>query len=302
MNKDALMRLPLAAARPRQRYLHNTLRFWRRHSTVAINLSVVALVVCVLFVLLADVIAPYDPTAIHLRSRLLPPLANTQPDSFLLGTDATGRDLFSRILYGGRISLAVAAISTTLGLVLGTLLGLLSGYLRGHFDTVLMYLVDVQLSLPFVLLAVAVALVFGTSPVVLIGLAALSTWPVYARVVRGAVLSLREREFIIAAQALGADRAHIMLSHLLPNLVAPLLVLATLSVGRVILLESSLSFLGIGIQPPTPSWGGMINEGRDYLSSAWWIATVPGLVLVVVTMAIGTIGDWLSDLVDVAGS
>lgn len=302
MSKDALLRLPLAPVPARPRPWQSAIRFWQKYATPAVTVSLIALVVCVTLVLLADVIAPYNPTSINLRNRLVAPFAATGPDSFLLGTDATGRDLLSRVLYGGQISLAVAALSTLLGLVLGVLLGILSGYLRGPVDTVIMYLVDVQLSLPFVLLAVAVALVLGTSPVILIGLAALSTWPVYARVVRGSVLSLREREFIIAAQALGATRIQIMLAHLLPNLVAPIVVLATLSVGRVILLESSLSFLGIGIQPPTPSWGGMINEGRDYLSTAWWIATVPGLALVVVTMAIGTIGDWLSDLVDVASS
>jgi peptide/nickel transport system permease protein len=302
MSKDAVLRLPLAPARPKPRFWQSAVRFWQKNATPAVTLSIIALVLCVTLVLVADVIAPYNPTAINLRNRLVPPFASTVPDSFLLGTDATGRDLFSRVLYGGQISLAVAALSTGIGLVLGVLLGILSGYLRGPVDTIIMYLVDVQLSLPFVLLAVAVALVLGTSPVVLIGLAALSTWPVYTRVVRGAVLSLREREFIIAAQALGATRLQIMLAHLLPNLVAPIVVLATLSIGRVILLESSLSFLGIGIQPPTPSWGGMINEGRDYLSTAWWIATVPGLALVIVTMAIGTIGDWLSDLVDVASA
>jgi len=157
----------------------------------------------------------------------------------------------------------------------------------------------VQLSLPFLLLAVAVALVLGTSLSVLIFLAALATWPVYTRVVRGMVLSLREREFVIAARALGATNLHIMIRHLLPNLAAPLLVLATLSIGRIILLESGLSFLGIGVQPPTPSWGNMINEGREYLSTAWWLATMPGVALVVLTMTVGTIGDWLRDLMDI---
>jgi peptide/nickel transport system permease protein len=167
-------------------------------------------------------------------------------------------------------------------------------------DSLIMYLVDVQLALPFILLAVAVALVLGTSLTVLIGLAALSTWPVYARVVRGIVLSLRSREFVVAARALGATPLHIMWFHLIPNLISSLMVLAMLNVGRIILLESGLSFLGIGVQPPTPSWGNMINEGRQYLSSAWWLSTMPGLALLLLTMAVGTLGDWLRDLMDVS--
>ncbi len=136
----------------------------------------------------------------------------------------------------------------------------------------------------------------------LIGLAAISTWSLYARVIRGEVLSLREREFIVAARSLGARDGYIMLRHMLPNLAGPLLVLGTLSVGRIILLESGLSFLGIGVQPPTPSWGGMINDGRDYLSSAWWLATLPGVALMLLVLAVGTLGDWLRDRLDVAVS
>lgn len=255
------------------------------------------LALLVIAILFADSVAPNDPNTMRLRARLSPPFMN--PD-FLLGTDATGRDILSRILHGGRVSLLVGFAATLLGLAVGTLLGVVSGYLRGWIDTVVMYLVDVQLALPFLLLAVSVALVLGTSMSVLIGLAALSTFPAVARVVRGLVLALREREFVTAAQTLGGTRWHIMRQHLLPNLVAPLLVLATISVGRIILLESGLSFLGIGVQPPTPSWGGMINEGREYLAIAWWLATMPGLALVVLTMTVGILGDWLRDLMDVS--
>jgi len=248
-------------------------------------------------VLLADVLTPHRPETINLRARLAPPLTLTEHP---LGTDATGRDVLTRILHGGRVSLLVGVVSTLIGLALGTLLGIISGYFRGWLDELIMYLVDVQLALPFVLLAVAVALVLGRSLPVLIGLAALSTWSLYARVIRGEVLSLREREFIVAARSLGAQDAYIMLRHMLPNLAGPLLVLGTLSVGRIILLESGLSFLGIGIQPPTPSWGGMINDGRDYLSSAWWLATLPGVALMLLVLAVGTLGDWLRDRLDVA--
>jgi peptide/nickel transport system permease protein len=282
---------------PAQRRIAGMLwQFWKKRANLAVTLSIVVLVLLLAAVLLADAIAPHSPGTINLRSRLLPPF--TDP-AFPLGTDATGRDIFSRILYGGQVSLAVSLFASIGGLALGTLLGLVSGYSRGLVSDIIMYLVDVQLALPFLLLAVSVALVLGTSITVLIGLAALSTWPVYARVVRGSVLTLREREFVVAAQAAGASHVHIMRWHLLPNLVAPLVVLVMLNVGRIILLESGLSFLGIGVQPPTPSWGIMINEGREYLSSAWWLSIMPGIVLILLTMAVGTIGDWLRDLMDV---
>jgi peptide/nickel transport system permease protein len=270
---------------------------WRRNLTPAVVISLIVLAAILAVTLLADMIAPHQPGTINLRFRLMEPLVNP---AYPFGTDATGRDIFSRVVYGGQISLLVSVVATVTGLALGTALGLVSGFMRGRIDSAIMYLVDVQLALPFILLAVAVALVLGTSLTVLIGLAALSTWPVYARVVRGIVLSLRHREFVVAAQAVGATPLHIMWFHLVPNLVSPLMVLAMLNVGRIILLESGLSFLGIGVQPPTPSWGNMINEGREYLSSAWWLSTVPGIALLLVTMAVGTLGDWLRDLMDVS--
>jgi peptide/nickel transport system permease protein len=263
---------------------------------LSVVISALVLMLLVLAVLFADVITPLKPEAINLRARLAAPLTLAEHP---LGTDATGRDILSRILHGGRVSLVVGMLAVGMGMVAGTVLGLISGYFRGWLDEVIMYLVDVQLALPFVLLAVAVSLVLGTSLIVLIGLAALSTWSLYARVIRGEVLSLREREFIAAARAIGASDEHIMRRHLLPNLIAPLLVLTTLGVGRIILLESGLSFLGIGVQPPTPSWGGMINDSRDYLSSAWWLSAMPGAALMLLVLALGTLGDWLRDRLDV---
>jgi len=289
LNNAVVSMPPTAAARAQVRR--------PRRLNVAVLLSAAVLIVMTTAVLLADVLTPHRPETINLRARLAPPLTLTEHP---LGTDATGRDVLTRILHGGRVSLLVGVVSTLIGLALGTLLGIISGYFRGWLDELIMYLVDVQLALPFVLLAVAVALVLGRSLPVLIGLAALSTWSLYARVIRGEVLSLREREFIVAARSLGAQDAYIMLRHMLPNLAGPLLVLGTLSVGRIILLESGLSFLGIGIQPPTPSWGGMINDGRDYLSSAWWLATLPGVALMLLVLAVGTLGDWLRDRLDVA--
>jgi len=291
-NEPVATSTPIHLAKTRRRLLPARM-------TWAVAISIVAVLLLTGMVVMADIIAPTDPTQINLRARLLPPFSTQNDTLFLLGTDATGRDLFSRVLHGGQVSLLVGATATILGLVIGAFIGVISGYMRGWLDEVLMYFIDVQLALPFVLLAVAVALVLGTSPAVLIGLAALSTVPLYARVVRAEVLSLREREFIIAARACGGSAWHIMWRHLMPNLIAPLLVLAALSVGRIILLESGLSFLGIGIQPPTPSWGGMINDGRDYLSNEWWVSTVPGVALLILTLSVGTIGDWLRDMSDV---
>jgi peptide/nickel transport system permease protein len=270
---------------------------WLSQINGAVLLACVTLLVLIAAALFAEVIAPGDPSAQSLRARLTPPFSTP---AHPLGTDGTGRDMLVRLLHGGRVSLFIGIAATIVGTSFGVLLGLVSGYARGWADEIISYLAEVQLSLPFILLAVAVALVLGRSLPVLIGLAALSTWPVYARVVRGEVLSLREREFVVAARALGAGSIRIIRHHLLRNIAAPILVLATINIGRIILLESGLSFLGIGIQPPTPSWGNMISDGREVLPIAWWISTLPALALMALTLAIGTLGDWLRDVLDVA--
>lgn len=292
-----------------EKYYEKVYHRWRRRLwaisrriPLYIWLAVVFLIFLVIGILAAETLAPYDPTTISLLNRLDPPVFMPEGTSaYLLGTDATGRDIFSRILYGGQVSLQVGLIATTIGALIGTLLGIIGGFFKGWIDALIMFLADVQLSLPFLLLAIAVALVLGTSLTVLIGIAAFATWPAYTRVLRGVVLSLRERDYVIAARSIGAGDLHIMWKHIMPGLVTPLLVLATLNIGRLILLESSLSFLGIGIPPTTPSWGNMINEGREYLSTAWWISVMPGIALLILTMSIGTIGDWLRDVFDVRG-
>ena len=264
-----------------------------------IVLSLVIISTIVFCALFAPWISPTDFNAMAFSDRLSAPALFTESASpYLLGTDHVGRDVFTRILYGARVSLLVGAVATLIGLAIGVILGVASGYVGGYMDSFIMYLVDVQLSLPFLLLAIAIALVLGNSVPVLIGIAALAIWPQYARVCRAVVLSLRERDYVVAAYALGASSSHITRFHLLPGLVAPVLVLATITVGRVILIESALSFLGIGIKPPTPSWGGMIDEGRDYLATAWWVSTMPGIALTLLIMAIGTVGDWLRDVLD----
>ena len=276
--------------------------WWRHNSNLAVNISVLVVIAILLLSVFADALAPYDPGAIDLRSRLKPPAwADGAAEDWAhpLGTDRIGRDVLSRTLHGGRVSLAIGLLASLAGLVVGTALGLVSGYVRGAFDHLIMYLIDVQLSLPFILLAIALALILGNSLVVLIGIAALSAWPFYARVVRGSVLSLRRRDFTIAAQALGASPLHIIVKHLLPNVLSPILVIATLSLARIILLESGLSFLGIGVPPTIPSWGNMIDEGRGNLNNAAWIALAPSVFLMLLTMAVGTLGDWLRDVTDV---
>lgn len=251
----------------------------------------------------APLLTPHDPTSSSLLQRLQPPAFAGGSWTHPLGTDHLGRDVLARSLYGARVSLLVAGIATIVGAVIGTLLGLLAAVRPGSLaDHVVTYLIDVQLSLPFILLAIAVALVLGTSLPVLVALAALATWPAYARVVRGVALSLREREFVMAARALGAGEARLMLRHVLPNLAAPLIVLATLSVGSIVLFESALSFIGIGIRPPTPSWGVMIADGREYLARAWWLSIVPSAFLVALTLSVGVVGDALRDRLDVKSS
>lgn len=241
-----------------------------------------------------------DPTQTRLLARLQPPVFAGGDWQHPLGTDPLGRDILSRLLHGARVSLLISMTATLVGGTVGTLSGLVAGFHAGKpIDHLITFLVDVQLALPFILLAIAAALVFGSSLPVLIVLGALATWPAYTRVARGVAISLREREFVLAARALGGHDVHLMLRHLLPNLAAPIAVLATLSLGNLILFESALGFLGIGIKPPAPSWGTMIGEGREYLSRAWWVATVPGMALVLVTVSVGVLGDTFRDRLDV---
>jgi peptide/nickel transport system permease protein len=275
-------------------------RFRRRllRMPVRVRFSMLAIVVILAMCALADPLSRFEPNRNSLVNRLRPPAVISGNWTYVLGTDALGRDIFSRLLHGGQVSIVIAGVSTLLGLAFGVALGVLSGYLRGWFDQVVMYLVDVQLSLPFLLLAIVAAIALGSSMTLLIFLAAFSTWPLYARVCRGMALSLRELDFVTAARMVGASDWRIMFRHLLPNLTTPVLVLATISAGRVILLESGLSFLGIGVLPPNPSWGNMIDEGREYLATSWWVTVIPGLALLILTVAVGTLGDWLRDVTD----
>jgi peptide/nickel transport system permease protein len=248
---------------------------------------------------LAPLLTPFDPIEQDISQRLKPPGgADAQGRVHPLGTDHLGRDILARILYGSRIALLVAFSAVAIAGLLGGAIGLCSGYFGGRVDDAFMRLADIQLAFPFILLAIAVIGVLGPSLRNIIVVVGISGWVIYARIVRGEVLSLREREFVQAAVAMGSRHRRVILRHVVPNAFTPWLVIATLDMARVIILESALSFLGLGVQPPTPTWGGMLADGRVYLSTAWWLATFPGLAILVTVLGINLLGDGLRDTFD----
>ncbi len=241
----------------------------------------------------APLLAPYDPDAVDIMNMLAPPGAD-----HWFGTDQLGRDILSRIIAGSRVTLTIAGSAVILGGIVGVLLGLVAGYFGGWSDRVLMRLVDIQLAFPLMLLALLVVAALGPSLHNLVAVLALTSWVRYARIIRAQVLSVREREFVQAALAMGAGHGRILLRHILPNVLTPALVVATLELARTIVLEAGLSFLGLGIQPPSPSWGRMLADGRTYIASAWWIITLPGLALMLTVLSVNLLGDWLRDWLD----
>jgi peptide/nickel transport system permease protein len=259
--------------------------------------SLVLLVV--LSAVFAPFIAPADPLDAEIQFRLHRPSFTPQDGRrFPIGADAQGRDVLSRILYGGRISLFVGITSVLIGGLVGVTLGLVAGYVGGRYDDVIMRVADVQLAFPFVLLAMAVIAALGPSIPNIIAVFALTSWVAYTRLVRGQVLTIRELAYVEAARALGHSPAVVMLRHVLPNVVSPILVLASFELARMIILESAMSFLGIGVQAPTPSWGNMLGEGREYLRTAWWLSVFPGSAIVLAVLGVNLLGDGLRDLVD----
>jgi peptide/nickel transport system permease protein len=245
-------------------------------------------------------IAPHDPVRQSLRARLVAPSLGPAPDGkiHLLGTDHLGRDVLSRIVFGARVSLTIGFAAVVVGGLTGAALGVLAGFHRGWLDTVVMTLADAQLAFPFILLAIGIIAVLGPSFPTLIVVIGLSGWVAYARILRAQVLVLRSREFVEAIHGLGGSVTRVMVRHIVPNVLSSLVVVATLELARAIVLEATLGFLGLGIQPPTPSWGGMIHEGREYLDSAWWISTFPGLVLMLTSLVVSRTGDYLRDILD----
>lgn len=288
----------LAPSKPRgEREWVTLLRRLARRRTALFGMLVVLAVM--LAAGAAPLVAPFDPLEQDIGQRLREPgWQDEQGRVHPLGTDHLGRDILSRVVFGSRIALLVGLAAVVISGVLGMLIGLVAGYFGGRLDDFLMRLADIQLAFPFILLAIAVIGVLGPSLRNIIIVIGVSSWVVYARVVRGEVLSIREREYVHAAVALGSRPWRVLMTHVLPNTFTPWLVVATLDMARVIVIESALSFLGLGVQPPTPTWGGMLADGRVYLSTAWWLATFPGLAILVTVLGINLLGDGLRDTLD----
>jgi peptide/nickel transport system permease protein len=287
---------PSILGTPRHRRSRLVRSFLRARLAVAGSF---VLVTVVLLALAAPALAPYHPEKVDIRARLQPPtwFADVRA-AHPLGTDQVGRDVLSRILYGARMSLLVGLATTLLGGVAGTALGLLAGYFGGRLDAIIMRLVDIQLAFPSVLLAVALMSVLGPSVRNVILVLSLATWASFCRIARAQALVVRQKEFITGSVAVGARTPRVLLRHALPNTLSPLIVVASFSVATNIINEASLGFLGVGIPPSVPTWGGMLGEGRDYLRIAWWVATLPGLALMVTVYSVNVIGDWLRDYLD----
>jgi peptide/nickel transport system permease protein len=252
----------------------------------------------VLAAVFAPVLAPYDPNSQNLLGRMRPPGTVSRSFHYLLGSDELGRDLLTRLIYGARVSLFVAIASVILSGVVGVLLGMLAGYLRGWVELIVMRLVDVFLSIPAILLAIITVAVLGTGLVNVIVVLALTRWPRYARIAYGQTLSVANMPYVRLAAFMGASTPRVLLRHILPNIIGAVTVVATLEFGLMVLFEAGLSFLGLGVQPPTASWGAMLSSGRNYLATAWWIATFPGLCLFLLILAVNLIGDDLRDRFD----
>jgi peptide/nickel transport system permease protein len=287
----------LAAAHPAA---ETTARGARRGPRVGVAAAVGAaiLLIALLAGLLAPVAAPHGYDEQDLERGVQPPVWAGGSWQHALGTDQLGRDMLSRLMFGARTSLLLAGTGVVLAGVLGVLLGLVSGYFSSRLDAVIMRLADVQLSFPYLLLAIAFMALLGTRLANLVIVLVLRSWVVYARLVRVAVLSLKEREFVTAARALGSGDWRIVVRHVAPGVAAPTIVVSTLQLAELIIVESSLSFLGLGVQPPIPSWGSMVSQGRDYISTAWWLVTLPGLAIVLTVLGTNLFGDALRDILD----
>jgi peptide/nickel transport system permease protein len=264
--------------------------------------AIVGAVLLILFLVMGIVgpmVAPYDPRAQHLVDRLTPPAwADGGDGRYLLGTDQLGRDVFSRILHGARVALAVGLFGTGLALTIGVLLGLVSGFFGGWWDTAVMRLLEIIISVPNTILYLTILGAFGPSLWLLVIVIGLFGWTTSARVVRGEVLALRSREYVEASRALGQHSGAILRKHIFPNVIGPIVVVGTLKVASIIILEASLSFLGFGVQPPSVTWGQMLADGRRFITSAWWLATLPGLAITLLTLSLLFLGNWLRDVFD----
>lgn len=271
-------------------------RVIKRYPVFSLTILVFFLVIPAVF---APLVAPYDPFAGSLGARLVPPFWQEGGSTeHLLGTDKLGRDMLSRVIYGARVSITVSLIAILIGGTIGTLLGVISGYFGGRTDSVVMRLVDISLSLPTILLALVLSAALGPSFTTVLIVISVLLWARYARLVRGETLAIKERDFVARARVAGASHLRIMLTYILPNTFNSLVVLATLQVGYVILLESTLSFLGAGLPRAEPAWGLMVADGRELIVSAWWVSMFPGFAILVTVMSLNLLGDWLRDHYD----
>jgi len=269
----------------------------RKQGLPWVALAIVAL--ALLVAVTAGWIAPHDPEAIDpINAELPPAFLDGGSWAYLLGTDRLGRDVFSRILFGARLSLGVAAVALSIGALSGTMLGLIAGYRGGWIDALIMRLADTFLAFPSILIALVLAVTVGPSFWVVALVLGLVLWARFARLVRGEALSWTVRDFVSLARVAGAGGPYIVLHHILPNVVNSLVVLCTLQVGWAIIVEASLTFLGAGIPPPAPTWGGMVAEGLDFIETAWWISVMPGVAILLVVFAFNLVGDWLRDRLD----
>lgn len=265
------------------------------------RMAAAAGVIAILFILaalFAPLIAPHDPDEADLFRRLQPPVWLGGEWAFVLGCDGLGRDILSRLIYGARISILVGTLVVAIATLVGIVAGLAAGFLGGWVDRAISWLVDVLLGFPYLIFAIGLMAMMGTGFQNIVLALAYKEWVVPARIVRGETLALRELEYVEAARALGASRSHIMLREILPNILSPVAVVATVRMAHVIILEASLSFLGLGVQPPTASWGSMVADGRDFLVDAWWVSTFPGLAILALVMAINVFSQGMRDAFD----
>lgn len=272
------------------------LRSLRRSPTGVLGIIIVSVVL--FFAIFGPYVSPYDPTQHNLRARFKPPGFVSDKGFHLLGTDHMGRDIWSRIIAGCRVSMIVGLTAVAIGTSVGVTYGLVAGFAGGRVDSLLMRIADAFLGIPYIVLVVAISGVVGPGLLTLILILGLTGWVTYARVIRGQVLVVREMEYITAARVIGQKEVNIMFRHILPNVVTSAIVLGALEVASTILAESSLSFLGLGVQPPTVTWGLMLADGRQYLGSAWWMSTFPGIAITITVLGIVFLGDWLRDVLD----
>ena len=300
MQKDKNKRPPIdnISTLPPQRSLPRRVLAALARSPVGVaGLVIVSFVILIAFI--GPLISPYDPVEDrNLRARYKPPGYSDSSGVYTLGTDQLGRDILSRIIAGSRVSVLVGVVSVTIAGTIGVIYGLISGFIGGWLDAVMMRIVDAILSIPFIVLVVAISGVVGAGLHTLILILGFTGWITYARVIRGEVLKVREMEYITAAYAIGQNRMLVMFRHILPNVISSAVVLAAVQVAVTILAESSLSFLGLGVKTPTVTWGLMLADGKDYINSAWWMTSFPGIAITVTVLGVVFLGDWLRDFLD----